>query len=71
MYAFILIFFNSIEFKNVSNFQLLAQKMACPRYDELLKEMYENPKDQILEINKQNAQLYMYLSEKTGKVKIC
>lgn len=44
--------------------------MACPQYDKLLKEYYDSPHGDILEVNNQNADLYKYLTEKTGKVQM-
>lgn len=56
----------------ICRFQLIAQKMACPKYDEILAKMYTDPPVELLEFNRQNADLFAYLTNHTGKVsQIC
>jgi len=46
---------------------LLAQKMACPKYDQMLSDLYNRPQGDILEVIKQNTDLFKYLTEHTGQ----
>ena len=48
--------------------QLIAQKMECPNYDEILDSFYTNPPDSLKELLKQNEALFAYLSKHTGEV---
>lgn len=46
----------------------MAQKMTCPKYDEMMAKMFTDPPKELLEFNQQNAELFTYLTTHTGKV---
>lgn len=48
--------------------KLLAQKKPCPKYDDLLETLITIGNEEIQQINKENADLYAYLTKNTGKV---
>nr|CAD7409095.1 unnamed protein product [Timema cristinae] len=45
--------------------KLIVMKKPCPRYEQELKQAYLSP--DIVQVNLDNAELYSYLTEKTGK----
>lgn len=45
---------------------LLAQKKPCQKYDEMLKNLYENPPPDVVEMMKQNQELFKMLTRSTG-----
>lgn len=49
-------------------YQLMAQEMFCPKYDEMLANMITDPPIELLEFNQQNAELFAYLTTHAGKV---
>lgn len=46
---------------------LLAQKKPCRKYDEMLKNLYENPPQDVIEMMRQNEELFKMLSRSTGR----
>lgn len=45
---------------------LLAQKKPCRKYDEMLKNLYENPPADVVEMMRQNEELFKMLTRNTG-----
>lgn len=46
---------------------LLAQKKPCKKYDEMLKNLYDNPPADVVEMMQQNEQLFKMLTRNTGQ----
>ncbi|XP_031618760.1 lysosomal acid phosphatase isoform X2 [Contarinia nasturtii] len=46
--------------------RLISQKGICPKYDEMLKKMYTDPPAELKKFVEENAELFTYISEKTG-----
>jgi len=45
---------------------LLAQKKSCPRYDQTLEKLYQNPPDDVKQLNPSDSNLNRLLSRNTG-----
>lgn len=45
---------------------LMAQKKPCIKYDEMLKHLYENPPQDVVEMMRANEQLFKMLTKNTG-----
>lgn len=42
--------------------------MVCPKYDQLLSDLYNKPQGDILHVIQENAELFKYLTQHTGQV---
>nr|CAD7463397.1 unnamed protein product [Timema tahoe] len=56
---------SSLQHCLVNSLQLIVMKKPCPRYEQELKQAYLSP--DIVQVNLDNAELYSYLTEMTGK----
>lgn len=57
-------FSSSCTYSLESHFQVIAQKRKCPLYDSALEAAHKS--EEVQKINKENQDLYQYLTEKTG-----
>lgn len=48
--------------------KLISQRAICPKYDEMFKEIYTNPSDELKTFIENNTKLFEYISKHTGKV---